>query len=141
MSQPQQNNIFQRTWYDLQANPHLTSVSQERLIFGACILTIQSIVNMLSSSRPWDIQQGDLEDYSFALVDIQKCFRALSTSPAGTQYPFSKLIYPLDQAEQFLGVALGLTNVHARRRTDSIQKFGHWLETTLEQVQGLGEPP
>jgi hypothetical protein len=141
MSQPQQINIFQRTWHDLQTNPNLAPMSRERLIFEACILTIYSIVSLLASKSPWDILQEDLADYAYALVDIRQCFRFLSISPVGTQYPFSKLIYPLEQAQQFLGEALGQPKVHAKNRTKNMQQFMYWLEMTLEQVKGLDEPP
>ena len=141
MFQPQKNNIFRRTWLNLQTNPISFRMSQERLKFEACKLTIQSMVNVLNSVQAWDIQQADLQDYSYALLDVYQCFRIFSTNPVGTQYPFSKLIYPLNQATQYLGVALGQKNNFAKKRTESIQKFNYWLDMILEQMKGLGDPP
>lgn len=144
MSQLQQNNIFTRTWFDLQTNPNNDlrfRMSLGRLKFEACKLTIQSIVNVLDSVQAWDIQQADLQDYSYALLDIHQCFREFSNAPVGTQYPFSKLISPLNQATQYLGVALGQKNIFAKKRTESIQNFREWLDRILEQIKGLGELP
>ena len=144
MLQPQQNNIFTRTWCDLQTdlkNDLRIRMSPWRLKFEACKLTIQSIVNVLHSVQAWDIEQVSLQDYSYALLDIHQCFREFSNSPVGTQYPFSKLISPLDQVTAYLGVALGQKNIFAKKRTDSIQKFRDGLDKILEQIKGLGELP
>src|SRR3989442_4983982 len=121
MFQPQ-DNIFRRTWSDLQNSDLRFRMSQGRLKFEACKLTIQSIVNVLNSVRAWDIQPVDLQDYSYALLDIHQCFREFSNAPIGTQHSFSKLTYPLNQATQHLGVALGQKSIFATKRTESIQK-------------------
>lgn len=141
MSQPQQNNIFRRKLYDYQNNPNRSPMSQERLIFGACILTINYIVSFLGSKRPWVIEQSDLEDYSNALVDIRQCLRWLNTSPVGSQYPFGQLIGPLNQAEQFLGEAIGQSSKYSKERTESIQEFRAKLDMILELVRGADDPP
>lgn len=144
MLQPERDNIFQRTWHDLQmhANSGLYSqMSQGRLIFEACILTIQSVVNIVNTRPAFIIQQADLVDYAYALVDIQNFFRDSSNDHIGTQYPFSKLMYPLDKAAQHLYEAVGETNVYLKERTENIQTFSSWLSKTLEQIAGLGDPP
>jgi hypothetical protein len=144
MAQPQRDNIFQRTWHDFQNNPEIDlryrRMSPGRLQFEACILSIQSIVNLLIQP-PNFIQQADLQDYSFAIVDIRNFFLFSSNSPVGTQYPFSELIYPLNKAEQHVIAAVGETNVYEIARTENIQMLNEWLRKTLEQIAGLGEPP
>jgi|SRR5579863_5517387 len=141
MSQPNQNNAYTRKWNDLQINPRYNGMSQERLKFEACKLAVHSMVNALESILPWKIQQEDLEDYSYALLDIYRCYREFSNSPVGTKYHFSNLIDPLNQAIQYLGVALGQKNNNAKKRTESIQTLIKKLDMILEQIKGQSDPP
>ena len=141
MSQLQQNNIFKRTRDGLKNSDSRFQANSRRFEFESCKLTIQSIVDIVDSQPPYTIEQASLEDFAYALVDINKFFLASRNSPDGPSYPFSKLIGPLNKAAQYVGVAVGQRDNHPQKRTDNIQKLSEALRALLEQIEGFGEPP
>jgi hypothetical protein len=144
-TQPDKDNIFIRTQQGLEETNRNADTgskkSKQSLKFEACKLTIKSMHSVLIDENEFEIQEADLLDYAYALRDINKCLYEFSISDIGTQYSFSKIIDPLEQAKSYLVEALGIKNIHSRRRTTSIQRLRSWLGKAKGLIEGLPDPP